>query len=505
MSNLKTLVLVLGNQLFDPGLMKKRMKARSDFTVFMREDRELCTYFRFHKQKIIFFLAAMRAFRQELQELKIKVHYEELPGSTQSDSFEESLSDFISKNKIGRICFFEIEDKFFEARLIKLFSELGLETEIWPSPMFLTSRDKFNNYLQSSKRPFMKTFYERQRKDLQILVDGQGSPLGGQWSFDEDNRKSLPRDHFPPPLPSPKPSPDLVSVVRLTEKLFPDHPGDAGPFWLPVDRSSARLWLKEFIKSRLALFGPYEDALPAHSDFLYHSVLTPFLNTGLLTPEEVVEAALEAGRKNKVELSSLEGFIRQVIGWREFIRGIYRHYSEEQDSTNFWNHQMKLTDVWYRGGTGIPPLDRSLERVQKHGYLHHIERLMVVGNLMLLLEVQPREAHRWFMEMFIDSSDWVMGPNVYGMALFSDGGIFATKPYICGSNYLRKMGGDPQGPWCDAIDGLYWGFIQKHEKFFLKNPRLSMMARALKKIEPARLKRILLAADEFKGRLVQPT
>lgn len=194
-------------------------------------------------------------------------------------------------------------------------------------------------------------------------------------------------------------------------------------------------------------------------------------------------------------MNSLEGFIRQVIGWREFIRGIYQTYSEKQDATNFWGHQRKLKDCWYQGNTGIEPLDDVIHKTQKYAYAHHIERLMVVGSLMLLLQVHPHEAHHWFMEMFIDSSDWVMGPNVYGMALFSDGGIFATKPYFCGSNYYRKMGPYKGGDWQDGIDGLYWGFIDRNRPFFLKNPRMSMMVKTFDKMDPAKKKKILAAAE----------
>jgi deoxyribodipyrimidine photolyase-related protein len=230
-------------------------------------------------------------------------------------------------------------------------------------------------------------------------------------------------------------------------------------------------------------------------------VLTPFLNVGLLTPNQIVEATLEHAEKNKTPLASLEGFLRQVIGWREFVHGIYQNFSERQDAGNFWKHQRGLSEVWYSGDSGVPQLDRSLDKVFKTGYAHHIERLMVFGNLMLLLEIEPKIAHRWFMEMFIDSSDWVMGPNVYGMALFSDGGIFATKPYICGSNYWRKMSKEKAGPWCDAIDGLYWQFIDKHRVFFSTNPRLSMMVRSFDKMAEARKKSIFAAADELKEKL----
>ena len=185
------------------------------------------------------------------------------------------------------------------------------------------------------------------------------------------------------------------------------------------------------------------------------------------------------------------------MGWREFVRGIYRKYSETQESSNFFSHHRRLNDCWYTGTTGLPPVDDVIKRVQKWAYCHHIERLMILSNVMLLCEIHPKEVHRWFMEMFIDSADRVMGPNVYGMGQFSDGGIFATKPYICGSNYILKMSNYKKGDWCDVMDGLYWRFIEKNEKFFMTNPRLSMMPRSLKKIKPERLAHIKSQAENF--------
>lgn len=494
-------LLVLGNQLFAPSLLREAM-GTGPITVFMREDHELCTYFRFHKHKIVFFLAAMRTYAEELENSNIKVHYENL--SDQKTNYEAHLTEWLKREKVKQLTFFEIEDKFFEERIFDLLKRLGIAAEVLPSPMFLTSRDQFADYSKKTKHPFMKTFYEKQRRTLKILVNSKGEPTGGAWSFDQDNRKPLPKDVNPPSaLIALKTNRHVQNVQVLCEKRFSDHPGSADKFWLPVDRVGARAWLTKFLHERLSDFGPFEDAIPASSDFVYHSSLTPFLNTGLLTPEEVLQTTLKHAASTKIPLNSLEGFVRQIIGWREFIRGIYRHHSETQDTRNFWNHHKKLAPkIWYDGSTGIPPLDHAIRKTVRYAYAHHIERLMVIGNLMLLLEVEPKEAHRWFMEMFIDSSDWVMGPNVYGMALFSDGGIFATKPYICGSNYYRKMGGYASGEWCDGVDGLYWSFIEKHRDFFLKNPRLSMMARSVEKMDTKKKARIYAAADELRRRLI---
>lgn len=489
-------LLVLGNQLFDPKLLAEH----SIDHVFMREDIELCTYFKFHKLKIHFFLSAMRTYAAELKDAGFSVTYEELAKS--KSPYEGHLKNWLKEHAVEKLLCSEIEDKFFEKRIIKAAREAEVELEFLASPMFVTSRPVFQTYLTKGKRPFMQTFYQAQRKRLKIMVDEDGQPSGGQWSFDEMNRKPLPKTVQPPELPPVKQNSALLkSVTEVCLKNFSDHPGEMNKLWLPVDRAGAHEWLQEFIKNRLENFGPYEDALTERSDVVFHAAITPFLNTGLLTPADVVKAILKEARKNKIHISSIEGFIRQVIGWREFVRGVYQNFSEIQDRTNFWNHQLRLNEHWYTATTGIPPLDHVIDKANRMGYAHHIERLMVLGNLMLLLEIQPREAHRWFMEMFIDSSDWVMGPNVYGMGIFSDGGIFATKPYICGSNYYRKMGGYPKGDWCDGVDGLYWGFVEKHLEFFLKNPRLSMIVRNVQKMDPERKKTIYSAADQLRKKL----
>ncbi|MEM9483465.1 MAG: FAD-binding domain-containing protein, partial [Cyanobacteria bacterium P01_F01_bin.116] len=274
-------------------------------------------------------------------------------------------------------------------------------------------------------------------------------------------------------------------------------------FWLPTTREQSLAWLEQFLEQRFQNFGAYEDAITSRSDIVYHSVLSPMLNMGLVTPTEVIERATAFAEENDIPLNSLEGFVRQIIGWREFIRGIYQNYSERQDTENFFEHHRKLKPCWYDASTGIPPLDDAIQKAVRLGYSHHIERLMIIGNIMLMCAVDPREVHRWFMEMYVDSSDWVMGPNVYGMGQFSDGGIFATKPYICGSNYLLKMSDYKKGPWCDAIDGLYWQFIDTHRPFFKKNYRMSAIIGNLDRMDVERKTRIYSAADKFRERVTE--
>jgi len=484
----------------------------------MSEDLGLCTYAKHHKQKIVLFLASMRSYADGLVSHGAKIHYSKLEEQSNNNyqaSYEEKLIRFLDDHgkTFKRMITYEIEDKFFESRMIALAEKQGMELVILPSPMFLTSREAFDEYL-GDRKPFMAKFYSWQRKRLDILLEPDGTPIGGQWSFDDENRKKLPKYVELPDLTTPEPDPHAADVIRLVQKHFPDHPGTLDGWWLPTTRQQALAWLREFLAQRFSYFGDYEDALSIRDPFLFHSILSPMLNLGLLTPEEIIERALVYAKENNISINSLEGFVRQIIGWREFIRGIYQKYSTQQESTNFFNHHRRMKDSWWTGETGLLPLDDTIKKAIRYGWTHHIERLMILANLMNLCEINPKEVHDWFMAMFVDSSDWVMGPNVYGMGLMSDGGIFATKPYICGSNYILKMS-DYTKPkanvaaglldepsqdallWTEIMDGLYWRFIDRHRAFFSSNPRMSMMSRSLDKMKPDRKERLFNAAEQF--------
>ena len=484
------MLLILGNQLFP----LRHLPPPAAMPVFMAEDIGLCTYEKHHQQKIVLFIAAMRSYADALRDAGYDVHYVTLD-SKDTRPYETKLGDALNEAGERRIHHFEIEDKAIEQRLIAFATEEGIQREELASPMFTCSRSDFSEFAAGKSRLLMGDFYKQQRRRLDVLIDDDGQPTGGRWSFDTDNRKKLPRTVTPPEVPAPSRSAHVDDVVKLVECEFPDHPGKASEFWWPTTRQQAMYWLDDFIESRLEQFGPYEDAMTTRSATVYHSLLSPCLNLGLLTPAEVVEKV--AARAQDLPIQCIEGFIRQVIGWREFVRGIYREFGEQQETSNFWSHERELTESWYDGSTGIPPLDDTIHTAQRLGWTHHIPRLMVAGNLMTLSEIRPSSAHRWFMEMYVDSSEWVMGPNVFGMGLYSDGGIFATKPYICGSNYLLKMSDYGKGPWCDVVDGLYWRFIGKHRDFFASNPRLALMPRALDRLSAERRSRIFAAAEDF--------
>ncbi|MDJ0918878.1 MAG: cryptochrome/photolyase family protein [Woeseiaceae bacterium] len=483
------LLIILGDQLFAPAYLPPS----ADVQVYLAEDYGLCTNVRHHQQKIVFFFAAMRAYADELRDAGFDVTYRSIDDKQQT-SYVDDLRHFVDSSDVDGLITFEIEDRDAENMIESFAERMQLSHEVLPSPGFTCSREAFEQYASSHKRLHMADFYKQRRRALELLMDGD-KPTGGQWSFDEDNRKKLPKNVEPPVIPPADATPQVTAAKDSVSELFGDHPGSVEDFWWPTTRAQAREWMADFVKSRLDNFGPYEDAMTTRSATVFHSALSPLINVGLLTPDEVISAVME--RSGDAPIQSVEGFVRQLIGWREFIRGVYRVKGKEQAERNFWSHKRKLTKAWYDGTTGIPPLDDSIKTADRLAWTHHIPRLMVLGNLMTLCEIEPREAHRWFMEMYIDSADWVMGPNVYGMGIFSDGGIFATKPYICGSNYLKKMSDYGNGDWCDIVDGLYWRFIDKNRDFFGSNPRLSLMPRALDRLKDERRTKIFACAEAF--------
>ena len=488
------LFFILGNQLF-PSKYINRYK--NDHLFYMAEDYQLCTYEKHHKNKILLFLSSMRSYSENLKRENFKLSYSEIESKDFKDDYTKKLKKIIIAKKINEITSFEIEDKFFEIKLKNFFLKLKIKWNIIETPMFLNSRSEFKNYLNKSKKPFMAVFYKETRKKLNILMSKDGNPEGGKWSFDEDNRKKLPKGTEIPKFPNIIETAHIKKLKPIVEKTFRNHQDEKKNFWFATEQKEVNKLLTVFIKEKLNLFGDYEDAVDQNNNILFHSALSPYMNMGLITPEIVVNKVLEINKKNKIRLNSLEGYIRQVIGWREFMRGIYQGERAEVETKNFVKQKRKMKNYWYDGTTCLPPLDYAIKNADKYGWSHHIERLMILSNIMNLCEVEPKSVYKWFMEMFVDSSDWVMVPNVYGMGLFSDGGIFATKPYICGSSYFMKMMDFKKGEWCNTMDGLYWRFINKNRNFFLKNPRLSMMVRIFDKMKSDRKKLILFEAEKF--------
>ena len=495
--------LIFGDNLFPVKYFEKYKHLQ----FLMIEGPDLQTHFKYHKMRLAFLQSASRHKFAELVEEGFDIRRIHLRDTSLEFSFCERLKKFCIDNKVKIVHSYGKEDKFLHQGVVDTFKELSIEYKTYPSPLFLNGREQFTEYLKFHKKPFLKTFYELSRKRFNVLVDKDSKPIGGKWSFDEDNRQKLGKDTKLPNFKFPKVDEISRDVIKEINLLYSDHPGELKPdgsnFIYPVTRQDALDWLDSFFSERFFHFGEFEDALTTKHDFNFHSVLSPLLNVGLVTPDEVINKALVFAKENKVPLNSLEGFIRQILGWREFVRGIHYNFSNIQNERNFFNHKRSLTSAWYSGQTGIDPLDFAIKKVLRTGYLHHIERLMIISNIMLMCEIHPHEVHRWFNEMLVDSMDWVMGPNVYGMGQFSDGGIFATKPYFSGSNYILKMSDFKKGDWSIEMDSLFWSFIYKNSDFFRSNYRLSMMVKTVEKMDPLKLDAHLNLAELVKQRLTE--
>ena len=493
MSN-NDLLLILGNQLFPIEHIKKTQVKK----VFMAEDFGLTTYHKHHKLKILMFLWAMRQYRDELVENGYNVYYFSIEDKNFKISYEDKLLAIIKNHKIERINYFEIEDHFFEDIFNKFIIKNNIQTKLIQNPMFLLSRGEFEEFAHTQKNLIrMASFYQKMRIKMSILIDENTKPIGGKWSYDEENRKKIPQNINIPEKPSLINNNDINDLKNKINLIFKDHPGSVDYLWMPTNRQEALKWMDKFLKTKFHNFGIYEDAIIENNNFLFHSALSPIINMGLLTPGEIIQKAVKFSKQESIPLNSLEGFIRQIIGWREFIRGIYHYKGREEKRSNFWQHNRRLTSDWYEGTTGIKPLDDVIKDCLKYGYTHHIPRLMIVCNIMNLCRIHPDEIYKWFMEMFVDSSDWVMVPNVYGMGTFADGGIFATKPYSCGSNYILKMSNYKKGNWCEIVDGLYWKFMSDNLSFFKSNHRLSILVRSLDKMNKVKKDIIFEKATEF--------
>lgn len=447
---------------------------------------------RFHKHKLLLHRASMAAYGESLRRRGFDVEFVRYdPARTARDLIAD-----LARRGVRAVHLVDPEDYLLEKRLRESAGRLGIHLTIYPSPMFLTDVGWAQSVFAEAGRYLMADFYRAQRLRLNILVAG-GRPVGGKWSFDAENRKALPRNHQPPAPRRFRYDASFTALASEIERDYPDHPGDTSTFWFPVTRQQALEALNEFLAERLALFGDYEDAISSRHAVVYHAVLTPALNIGLLTPSEVVERTIAFAETQAVPLNSLEGFIRQLIGWREFVRVLYRLEGVRMRRSNYWRHERPMPKSFYEGTTGLLPLDTVIRRVRERAWCHHIERLMVLSNAMLLCGIRPDDAYRWFMELFIDAYDWVMVPNLYGMGLFADGGLFATKPYISGSAYLRRMSDFPPGPWCEVWDALYWNFIGEHREFFAAHPRLSIMARQWERFSESRKEELRKCARRF--------
>jgi deoxyribodipyrimidine photolyase-related protein len=486
-----TINLVFPHQLFQQSPLLE-----NGFPIYLIEEFLFFKQYPFHQQKIAYHRATMQFYKDFLREKGLEVHYIE---SIDNQSDIRVFLSEISKKNIAKIQYLDTTDYLLERRISAVSKKMNIEIEQHPTQLFLNTKTDLSTFFRKDKkRYFHNSFYIEQRKKHQILVDERNEPAGGKWSFDSENRKKYPKGKTPPPIQYPKNDTYYEEAKTYVETHFSDHYGTltAAPLY-PLNYKSANEWLNNFLEQRFLEFGPYEDAIVVEQSILNHSVLTPMLNIGLLTPQEIIETTLQFSKKNDIPLNSTEGFVRQIIGWREFIRGMYEARGTDERTMNFWKFKRKIPKSFYNGTTGIPPIDETIKKLLKTGYSHHIERLMVLGNFMLLCEFDPDDVHQWFMEMYIDAYDWVMVPNVYGMSQFADGGLMATKPYISGSNYLKKMGNFKKGDWQPIWDGLFWRFMDGHRDFFLSNPRLGMLVRMFDKMDEQKREQHLLNAENY--------
>lgn len=484
--------------LFPHQLFKNNPVISSDRDLYLYEDPLFFNQYSFHKNKLILHRASMRYASSYYTQQGITVHYISLA----EHSSLKSLFQYFHDIEVKDIQLFVPEDYLLERRLTRYAEEHAITLNFYQSPMFLLSQKEMRDKLGDKGQFFMASFYKKQRQDMDVLMDN-GEPVGGKWSYDEENRKKLPKDLNLPEQYVPQQNEYVKEAIDYVNEHFKENPGDTEHFIYPVTYYQAEKWLDKFLENKMQYFGDYEDALSDKDPFLFHSVLTPALNIGLITPEQILRRTLEMHAKRDFPLNSLEGFIRQIIGWREFMRGVYDKVGVSQRTKNHFDHTRSIPPSFWTGKTGILPVDDVIRKVRTYGYCHHIERLMVLGNFMLLCEFDPDEVYRWFMELFVDSYDWVMVPNVYGMVMYADGGLITTKPYISGSNYIRKMSHYKKDSWCEVWDGLYWRFLHVHRTELSKNHRMNMVMSLLERMPKDKLNSHLENADNFlENRLV---
>ncbi len=481
------IALIFPHQLFKqhPALGKGRPVYLVEYDLFFSQ-------YPFHKQKLVLHRASMKYYEQYLCSLGYVVNYIE---SKNPLSGIDALMASLKLKEAEKIYYADTVDYLLERRLKRHAAKHQLSLNRFDSPNFIFTKADNEHYFADNKF-FLKEYYVHIRKKLDVLMDGE-KPLGGHWTFDTENRKKIPKGTYLPKLPLTTENSFIEEARVYVETHFASHYGNTSSCPYPITHSEAEIWLDEFLKHRFAHYGVYQDAILQGEKWLFHSILTPMLNVGLLSPYDIIDRAIEHAKSNNIPINSLEGFVRQILGWREYIRAVYESKGTGQRKRNNWKHNRKIPKSFWEGNTGILPIDDAIHGLLDTGYNHHIQRLMILGNFMLLCEFDPDEVYEWFMAMYIDSYDWVMVPNVYGMSQYADGGLMSTKPYISGSNYVLKMSNYPKGEWCEVWDALFWRFIHKHYEAFSKNPRMSMMVVQVTKMDKNKLEAHLKRANGF--------
>lgn len=481
-------LLVYPHQLFSrhPGLASAE-------AVYLVEDPLFFKQYAFHKRKLILHRASMKAYEAKLHQSNKRVRYIQHTELTRS----EDLFGILRAERVTEGILCDVTDDWLERRVRRGAASHGISLSFLSSPAFLTAQEDAVRLATGDSKPFMAQFYRTQRKRLGILMDGV-KPTGGKWSFDTENRSRLPRGLHPPARQALKHPASLHEAVSHVKACFPSNPGSAdSDFEYPVTEEAAESCLSFFLEHHLDSYGLYQDAISQEGSYLFHSVLSPALNIGLLEPQKVVQRALERHRQRSVPLNALEGFIRQIIGWREFVRAVYLVHGRTQRTTNFFGFARPLPAGFWTGRVGLAPLDVVVQRVLDTAYANHIERLMLLSNFFLLCESNPDAVYEWFMALFIDAYDWVMVPNVYGMGLYADGGSMITKPYVSSSNYILKMSDFKKGEWSELWDALFWRFVHEQRPLFEANPRTQMMTKHLDRFGPQKMNAFIAQAERY--------
>lgn len=487
---MRNLVLVLGDQLDHQSAAFDDFDNQRD-AVWMAEVDEEATHVWCHKQRLVLFFSAMRHFRDELRERDLTVHYHQLqpqPSKDRGKDFATILGKDVKKLRPEKLIVVLPGDWRVREALVKQAERLEIKIEIRPDRHFYCDPDEFAKFAEGRKSLLLETFYRQMRKKHRVLVDDD-QPVEGQWNFDHDNRDSFSKDG-PGKLPRPHAfqTDELTeSVMELVEHRFGEHPGTLDGFNMPVTHEQAMTMLRDFIDRGLPMFGKFEDAMWTDEPFVFHSRLSAPLNMKLLDPRDCVQRAVAAYEKGDAPINSVEGFVRQILGWREFIRGVYWLHMPDYIEMNHFGHTADVPRCFWDGDTEMKCVHESMQHVLRFGYAHHIHRLMVLGNFALLLGVDPRRFHDWHMAMYLDAVDWVSLPNTLGMSQHGDGGIVGTKPYVSTGNYIHKMSNfcrhcrfdyrQATGDDACPITTLYWDFLDRNYDQFSKNARMKMQAK----------------------------
>ena len=461
--------------------------------VFLIEDPKYFTDFKYHKLKLAYHRATMKSYFDYLQTNNINITY--IDFYNVNEIFYKSLIDkninIYIYNPCDKILLNNIKKYIPNIIIIETLNFLINEELIYKN------KDKFYN----GKKYNHLNFYKWQRKRLNILIEKDGKPTGGIWSFDKENRKKIPKNIIIPSILKLINNKYIEESKKYIERYFNNNYGSLENFIYPINHEDSKKWLLYFLKYKFEKFGIYEDAESNKDPFLFHSILTPMMNIGLITDKEVLEIVMKY--QNKVPIESFEGFIRQIIGWRNYMYTLYILESESLVKSNFLNHQNKLNKkIMWTGKKDILPLDNIINKIVDYGYAHHIERLMYLGNYMLLCMIKPNDVYEIFMEWTIDAYDWVMIPNVYGMSQYSDGGNIMTRPYFSSSNYILKMSDYKKDKWCKIWDSLYYNFINTHQKILEKNYATSRNVAFWKKKKESEKKELLKNSKEYLDKII---